>query len=161
MKKILSLCLLAALFCSCSVLSTTADTTVRDSKDHPLAGYKYFHVYSDAQLRETTSSSHSENGSSSTSHSIYTDDPGEYVSGFMMKKGYIAIPAETEGYPKGTVLISCAKSGGGFWKSEATVQFLDGQTRALLMTVTQKASTTPEAVFRCMEKAFELKKTEK
>ena len=62
MKKIAFLCLLTALFCSCSVLSTTSDTTIRDSKGHPLGGYKYFHVYSDAQIRTTTSTSSSENG---------------------------------------------------------------------------------------------------
>lgn len=159
MKKIASLCLLAALFCSCSVLSTTADTSIRDSKDHPLGGYKYFHVYSDAQIRTTTSTSSSENGSTSTSHSVYKDDPAEYAAGFLMKKGYVFVPAGQDGFPEGTLLVICAKSGGGFWKTEATVQFMDAQTHEPLLTVSEKTSgDAAKAVFKCMKKAFDQKR---
>ena len=158
MKKIAFLCLLAAL-CSCSVLSTTADTSVRDSKDHPLGGYKYFHVYSDAQIRTTTSTSSSENGTTSTSHSVYKDDPAEYAAGFLMKKGYVFVPAEQDGFPEGTLLVICAKSGGGFWTTEATVQCMDAQTHELLMTVSEKTSgEAAKAVFKCMKKAFDQKR---
>jgi len=157
MKKIAFLCLLAAL-CSCSVLSTTADTSVRDSKDHPLGGYKYFHVYSDTQFRETTSSSRSENGTTSTSHSVYKDDPAEYAAGFLMKKGYVFVPTEPSGFPEGTLLVVCAKSGGGATKTEATIQFMDAQTHELLLTVSEITSgNTAKAVFKCMEKAFDPK----
>lgn len=155
MKKIAFLCLLTALFCSCSVLSTTSDTAIRDSKGHPLGGYKYFHVYSDAQIRTTTSTSSSENGMTSTSHSVYKDDPAEYAAGFMMKKGYVFVPAGQDGFPEGTLLVICAKSGGGFWTTEATVQFMDAQTHELLMTVSEVTSgNAAKSVFRCMQKAF-------
>ena len=158
MKKIAFLCLLAALFCSCSVLSTTADTSIRDSKEHPLGGYKYFHVYSDAQIRTTTSTSSSENGTTSTSHSVYKDDPAEYAAGFLMKKGYVFVPAGQDGFPEGTLLVVCAKSGQGGWNTEATVQFMDARTNELLMTVSEKCSgNAAKAVYKCMKKAFDPK----
>lgn len=154
MKKIALLCLLTALFCSCSVLSTTTDTSIRDSKEHPLGGYKYFHVYSDTQFRASTSTSRTENGTTTTTHSLSKNDPAEFVSGFLMKKGYIFVP-ETDTFPEGTMLVTCAKSGEGSWITEATVQFTDAQTQELLMTVSEiTVGNAAKAVYRCLEKAF-------
>ena len=154
MKKNAFLCLLAALLCGCSVLSTTADTSVRDSAAHPLGGYKYFHVFSGRSIVESTSTSQSGSGSVSSSHSISTDDPGEYVTGFLMKKGYIRIPM-SDSYPEGTLLVTCAKSGTRGWKTEATVQFMDAQTRELLLTVSDKAVGTSKAIYKCLKKVFD------
>ena len=76
-----------------------------------------------------------------------------------MKKGYVFVPAEQDGFPEGTLLVICAKSGGGFWTTEATVQFMDAQTHEPLLTVSEKTSgDAAKAVFKCMKKAFDQKR---
>lgn len=157
MKKILSLCLLAALFCSCSIYSnitTTSDTIVRDSETHPLGGYKYFKLITPTHPQEFVRTTKTEDGKVTTTRSEELWTPAKNILNFMMKKGYVFLPEETEECPDGTLLILCAEDSLSFSSEEATVQFVDAKTKDLRLMVTETARYQTDAFMKCMKKAF-------
>ena len=162
MKKILSLCLLAALLCSCSIfynsssetLTTTSDTLVRDSPTHPLGGYKYFKLITPGRPQEVLRATKAEDGTITTVRQQEDWGPAKHILNFMMKKGYVFLPEQTDEVPEGTLLIICAEDSRLYSSEEATIQFVDAKTKDLRLMVSESSFYLSDAYLKCMKKAF-------
>lgn len=162
MKKILSLCLLAALLCGCSIfynrssetLATTSDTFVRDSPTHPLGGYKYFKLITPAHPQKFIHTTKTEEGKVTSTRSKEVWAPAQSILNFMMKKGYVFLEEETEEAPEGTLLIICAEDSRLYSSEEATIQFVDAKTKDLRLMVSESSFYLSDAYLKCMKKAF-------
>ncbi len=157
MKKIMFLCLFTALLCSCSIYSnitTTSDTIVRDSETHPLGGYKFFKLITPSHPQKFVRTTKTEEGKVTTTRSEQVWEPSKNILNFMMKKGYVYLPEETDELPEGTLLIICAEDSRSYAVEEATVQFVDAKTKDLRLMVTETAYYQTDAFMKCMKIAF-------
>ena len=160
MKKLLSIILGIALICGCSVSRHSTS-----QKFSSLDKYQYFIVMETSQLTSSSGAVFGTNGVVYCGSSTKSVNPSDIISGYLMKRGMVRLPAIDDNKADKTLIIAYGESGrhAEFMghSVEITLQLLDGVTKDVVATSTAagigetQADDIRKAINRALKNIFE------
>ena len=148
MKKtysLLLLCVGALMFTSCLSIAPTSI-----SRNGSLDGYRYFYVTPTAERSSVTGDTWGNRGNTYGTTKSNSVNPADFISGYLMGRGYIRVPEVKKEDAAHTMVINYGEGHNreGFWETRAitvTIQILNGQTNDLLCVCKAEAKAVDDA----------------
>ena len=141
--KLLAIVCSIILMCGCASLHP-----VSVNYHSPIDTYRYVYITPTSSLSSGTGSVYNGYGSSTTK----SVNPGDIISGYLIKKGYIIVPHIQPEYASQTLIINYGQTGrrdilGGLlgYTIEITLQFLSAQTHEIVCISTAEGQGSTEA----------------
>ena len=167
MKK-LTLLLFVAIIFSCSIVSCSykllPPTVIKTTgmKRGTISDYTHFYIPQTETLKSGRTDVDWYTGS--TYGQQKSVNPGDVITGFLAKKGFIKV-SSTDDMSKKTLTINYGESGRrevglGGYTIEVTIQFIDSRTNTLVLTCVAEGIGPTEAddiriaINRCLESIF-------
>lgn len=149
--KSLSGIFMIALFVSCAPLK--APSIVRNE---PLESYKYFYITPTGNLTSGTGAIYGSYGSTTSK----TVNPGDVISGILMKEGFVGLPDLKPELSSQTLIVNYGESGrrnrGMGYTIEVTIQFISAKNNSPICLCTAEgqgeteADDIRQAITRCL-----------